>query len=195
MYYFSCRNLGENNFPKFPTKGLKNVVDLKSHNNPALVDFPQANAFPKVQNLILSYAYHCCQFMPSTFENLILGKHIVFSLRIFPPPRFYLKPLKLLQTMVMTLLMDSQKKSICLENMDQQILGIIQKSFGLILIQLLKIFGTLWVFGLLLQSCLELEWPLQDLESNACPLQDHSCLAMIYLIGGLLDVQFGLYFF
>jgi len=53
------------------------VVDLKSHNNPALVDFPQANAFPKVQNLILSYAYHCCQFMPSTFENLILGKHSV----------------------------------------------------------------------------------------------------------------------
>ena len=73
LIYSNYSNLGENNFPKFPTKGLSNIVDLKTHNNPALIDFPSAQAFPKVQNLILSYAYHCCQFMPSTFENLIPG--------------------------------------------------------------------------------------------------------------------------
>ena len=74
LIYSNYSNLGENNFPKFPTKGLENVVDLKTHNNPNLVDFPKAHNFPKVQNLMLSYAYHCCQFMPSTYENLIPGK-------------------------------------------------------------------------------------------------------------------------
>ena len=64
-------NLGSNKFNKFPTKGLKNLIDIKTHNNPNLVDFPTAKEFPKVQNLVMSYAYHCCQFMPSTFENFI----------------------------------------------------------------------------------------------------------------------------
>ena len=64
-------NLGVNKFSKFPTKGLKNLLDIKTHNNPNLVDFPTAKEFPKVQNLVMSYAYHCCQFMPSTFENFI----------------------------------------------------------------------------------------------------------------------------
>ena len=64
-------NLGVNKFSKFPTKGLKNLIDIKTHNNPKLVDFPTAKEFPNVQNLVMSYAYHCCQFLPSTFENFI----------------------------------------------------------------------------------------------------------------------------
>lgn len=54
-----------------PTKGLQNVIEIKTHNNPELVDFPTAKEFPKVQTLVMSYAYHCCQFMPSTFEHFI----------------------------------------------------------------------------------------------------------------------------
>ena len=32
LIYSNYSNLGENNFPKFPTKGLENVVDLKIGN-------------------------------------------------------------------------------------------------------------------------------------------------------------------
>jgi len=67
----SHSNLGINVFSKFPSKGLKNVIHIKTHNNPNLKEFPGSGRFPKVQNLVLSYAYHCCQFMPSTYENLI----------------------------------------------------------------------------------------------------------------------------
>jgi leucine-rich repeat-containing G protein-coupled receptor 6 len=64
-------NLGMNTFSKFPSKGLKNVIHIKTHNNPNLKEFPGSGRFPKVQNLVLSYAYHCCQFIPSTYENII----------------------------------------------------------------------------------------------------------------------------
>jgi hypothetical protein len=60
-----------NKFSKFPTKGLRNLIEIKTHNNPELVDFPTTQEFPNVQNLVMSYAYHCCQFMPSTFEQFI----------------------------------------------------------------------------------------------------------------------------
>ena len=38
----SCRNLGQNSFAVLPSKGLKTIVELKAHNNPALKDFPTA---------------------------------------------------------------------------------------------------------------------------------------------------------
>ncbi len=60
-----------NSFSKFPTRGLRNVLHIKSHNNPQLEDFPSAAHFPKVRSLVLSYAYHCCQFLPSTYENVL----------------------------------------------------------------------------------------------------------------------------
>jgi leucine-rich repeat-containing G protein-coupled receptor 6 len=60
-----------NTFARFPSKGLQNVLHIKTHNNPNLKEFPGSARFPKVQNLVLSYAYHCCQFIPSTFENLV----------------------------------------------------------------------------------------------------------------------------
>ena len=58
-----------NLFPRFPTSGLRSLVHVKTHNNPNLVDFPGSAHFPKVRSLVLSYAYHCCQFLPSTYEN------------------------------------------------------------------------------------------------------------------------------
>ena len=79
-----------------PSKGLKTIVELKAHNNPALKDFPTAEvcvdeivvvvvvvvvihimfklnfqSFPHIRVVRPSYAYHCCQFMPSTYENLV----------------------------------------------------------------------------------------------------------------------------
>ena len=46
-------------------------MEIKTHNNPNLVDFPNAADFPNAQNLVMAYAYHCCQFMPSTYEQFI----------------------------------------------------------------------------------------------------------------------------
>lgn len=40
VWIYLFRNLGENTFSKFPTKGLQNIVHLKTHNNPNLVEFP-----------------------------------------------------------------------------------------------------------------------------------------------------------
>ncbi|XP_067129760.1 LOW QUALITY PROTEIN: follicle-stimulating hormone receptor-like [Centruroides vittatus] len=58
-------NLGNNYFPKLPTRGLKNIRQLKTFNNPNLKEFPSPQAFPKVHNLALSYSYHCCAFLHS----------------------------------------------------------------------------------------------------------------------------------
>lgn len=46
-----------------PTAGLRNISDLKVHGNRALVHFPAPDAFPYVQTLALSYAYHCCPYV------------------------------------------------------------------------------------------------------------------------------------
>jgi len=63
MIFCVRRNLGNNLFPEMPTKGLGHVVDLKTFNNPNLREFPGPESFPKVRRLVLSYAYHCCQFV------------------------------------------------------------------------------------------------------------------------------------
>ena len=64
-------NLGVNTFSQFPSKGLKNLLHIKVQNNPALQEFPNSVRFPKIQSLVLSYAYHCCQFIPETYANFI----------------------------------------------------------------------------------------------------------------------------
>ncbi|XP_044016215.1 lutropin-choriogonadotropic hormone receptor isoform X2 [Aphidius gifuensis] len=56
-------NLGNNIFPTLPIKGLSNLLHLKTFNNPALREFPTPDRFPKVQTMVLSYAYHCCSFL------------------------------------------------------------------------------------------------------------------------------------
>lgn len=43
------RNLGNNIFPKLPKNGLKNVLHLKTFNNPKLRDFPAPETFPRIQ--------------------------------------------------------------------------------------------------------------------------------------------------
>lgn len=59
-----CRNLGNNMFPVLPTAGLERLLHLKTFNNPRLREFPPPESFPRVQSLVLSYAYHCCVFLP-----------------------------------------------------------------------------------------------------------------------------------
>lgn len=63
MIFF--RNLHDNLFPTLPPAGLDRLLDLKTHNNPNLKEFPGPEHFPSVRRLYLSYAYHCCQFMGS----------------------------------------------------------------------------------------------------------------------------------
>lgn len=56
--------MGNNQFPALPTKGLSKLLHLKTFNNPRLKEFPAPESFPKIQTLVLSYAYHCCPFLP-----------------------------------------------------------------------------------------------------------------------------------
>ncbi|KAK6192088.1 hypothetical protein SNE40_003629 [Patella caerulea] len=74
-------NLGENQFDVLPTKGLQNVQELKTYHNTFLKEFPKKKEFPKIQTLILSYAYHCCDFLQSetgTQKNIQLTEDIVW---------------------------------------------------------------------------------------------------------------------
>ncbi|ENN72425.1 hypothetical protein D910_05971 [Dendroctonus ponderosae] len=57
-------NLGNNVFPHLPSAGLEKLLHLKTFNNPNLREFPPPEDFPRIQTLILSYAYHCCAFLP-----------------------------------------------------------------------------------------------------------------------------------
>ncbi|XP_050544961.1 leucine-rich repeat-containing G-protein coupled receptor 5 [Daktulosphaira vitifoliae] len=57
-------NVGKNIFEQLPTKGLERLLHLKTFNNPNLRQFPSPEYFPRIQTLVLSYAYHCCSFLP-----------------------------------------------------------------------------------------------------------------------------------
>ncbi|PSN50292.1 hypothetical protein C0J52_02861 [Blattella germanica] len=57
-------NLGNNLFPELPSRGLDRLLHLKTFNNPNLREFPAPENFPRIQSLVLSYAYHCCAFLP-----------------------------------------------------------------------------------------------------------------------------------
>nr|XP_037877287.1 follicle-stimulating hormone receptor isoform X2 [Bombyx mori] len=57
-------NVGNNIFPWLPASGLQRLLHLKAHNNPNLRHFHPPDVFPRIQTLVLSYAYHCCEFMP-----------------------------------------------------------------------------------------------------------------------------------
>ncbi|XP_031765012.2 follicle-stimulating hormone receptor isoform X2 [Galleria mellonella] len=57
-------NVGNNVFPWLPASGLQRLLHLKAHNNPNLRHFHPPELFPNIQTLVLSYAYHCCEFMP-----------------------------------------------------------------------------------------------------------------------------------
>lgn len=77
-------NLGKNIFPKLPTAGLQKLLHLKTFNNPKLREFPPPETFPRIQTLVLSYAYHCCAFQPLVASNSLLNSHSLQESVLFP---------------------------------------------------------------------------------------------------------------
>lgn len=57
-------NVGNNRFSQLPARGLSALRHLRAHNVPPLRRFPPPELFPSIQTLVLSYAYHCCEFAP-----------------------------------------------------------------------------------------------------------------------------------
>lgn len=81
--------MGNNEFPTLPHTGLSHLLHLKTFNNPNLREFPQPEVFPRIQSLVLAYAYHCCAFLPLVPANpppkmtdrvIFPGKDVDFSL-------------------------------------------------------------------------------------------------------------------
>lgn len=56
--------LGKQCFSRAAQIGAEALLHLKTFNNPKLREFPRPDTFPRIQTLILSYAYHCCAFLP-----------------------------------------------------------------------------------------------------------------------------------
>lgn len=61
--------MGNNVFPHLPSAGLERLLHLKTFNNPNLREFPPPEDFPRIQTLVLAYAYHCCAFLPLIPSN------------------------------------------------------------------------------------------------------------------------------
>ncbi|XP_016913919.1 lutropin-choriogonadotropic hormone receptor isoform X2 [Apis cerana] len=76
-------NLGNNVFPVLPTLGLSGLLHLKTFNNPALREFPAPERFPRVQTMVLSYAYHCCSFLSVEVEDPVTKSSVRESI-LFP---------------------------------------------------------------------------------------------------------------
>ncbi|XP_076236661.1 G-protein coupled receptor rickets isoform X2 [Calliopsis andreniformis] len=76
-------NLGNNVFPALPTLGLSGLLHLKTFNNPALREFPSPERFPRVQTMVLSYAYHCCSFLSIEVEDPVTKSSVQESI-LFP---------------------------------------------------------------------------------------------------------------
>lgn len=77
-------NLGNNIFPELPSNGLHRLLHLKTFNNPKLRDFPAPDTFPRIQTLILSYAYHCCPFLPLVAMSATKKPPLVQEAVLFP---------------------------------------------------------------------------------------------------------------
>ncbi|XP_062585950.1 leucine-rich repeat-containing G-protein coupled receptor 5-like isoform X1 [Saccostrea cucullata] len=56
-------NLAENTFSRLPTEGLSRLKFLKTFHNTNLQERIDPENLPNIQNLVLSYAYHCCSFI------------------------------------------------------------------------------------------------------------------------------------
>lgn len=77
-------NLGNNVFPTLPTRGLTNLLHLKTFNNPELREFPPPATFPRLQTVVLSYAYHCCSFLMNNYNVVTTTKSPVEESVLIP---------------------------------------------------------------------------------------------------------------
>lgn len=87
MWCLLHRNLGNNIFPTLPIRGLAGLLHLKTFNNPALREFPSPERFPRVQTMLLSYAYHCCSFLSIEVEESVTRSPVRESI-LFPTDDF-----------------------------------------------------------------------------------------------------------
>lgn len=80
-----------------PSKGLGQIKELKTFNNPNLREFPGPESFPKVRRLVLSYAYHCCQFVSTgsapTFSKSLFDQSSVKDEILYPTDQDFHKAL------------------------------------------------------------------------------------------------------
>ena len=60
---FACSNLSDNSLTSLPHQGLGTVHVIEVSNNPDLWQFSGPEAFPRVRNLRLPYAFHCCAYL------------------------------------------------------------------------------------------------------------------------------------
>ncbi|CAB3242142.1 unnamed protein product [Arctia plantaginis] len=82
-------NVGNNVFGWLPAAGLQRLLHLKAHNNPHLRHFHPPETFPRIQTLVLSYAYHCCEFLPlmeGDAEPDVTESDLPSDIVILPPP-------------------------------------------------------------------------------------------------------------
>ncbi|XP_033751818.1 leucine-rich repeat-containing G-protein coupled receptor 5-like [Pecten maximus] len=56
-------NLSENEFPRLPIEGLNKLEVLKTFHNTNLQEAVPSDRLPNIEILVLSYAYHCCDFI------------------------------------------------------------------------------------------------------------------------------------
>ncbi|XP_060080836.1 leucine-rich repeat-containing G-protein coupled receptor 5-like [Ylistrum balloti] len=56
-------NLSENEFPRLPIDGLQKLRVLKTFHNTNLQEALPSARLPNIEILVLSYAYHCCDFI------------------------------------------------------------------------------------------------------------------------------------
>lgn len=101
-----CRNLGNNIFPRLPKNGLKNVLHLKTFNNPKLRDFPPPETFPRIQvfvNPLIDWNA-CIQFsrwatfqFPESYNTTLIAlypklREPLLKLRLVVGYRYFLYP-------------------------------------------------------------------------------------------------------
>ncbi|CAG5134571.1 unnamed protein product, partial [Candidula unifasciata] len=62
-------NLANNKFQHLPTAGLGSLETLKVFNSPELQEFPSYKHFPRARYFVMSYAYHCCDFIQARTQE------------------------------------------------------------------------------------------------------------------------------
>ena len=74
------RQLSYNKFPNLPTRGLEFLEEISVKGNHKLKDFPPPRRLPRVKELELEYAYHCCAFLNAKPKQDLTNNYTVLIL-------------------------------------------------------------------------------------------------------------------
>ena len=77
---FVFRHLSYNKFPNLPTRGLEFLEEISVKGNHKLKDFPPPRRLPRVKELELEYAYHCCAFLNAKPKQDLTNNYTVLIL-------------------------------------------------------------------------------------------------------------------